>query len=222
MNVYFFLCLLSLFHSEQDERASGFVFVVPAAVGFASGCLSSPRPSEFIAVAFSARRQQNGRRMNGPWGWKCAGCHSYRRVQSTVSYIGVIVFLSASISSYVTCWERWVVSRYVWVVGHKRFCCLMPLVWKWGTLSSSSSDHSHVFLSLIYFLIIYWWLNLLYLNQSVSVGWRYSLVYFQFTSSTCLYSTHLWKQWQKNNFWTQNTTIKCWNSHCLLFVCLFF
>lgn len=112
MFTFLFVCCLrscfyfDLFHSEQDERASCFVFVVPAA---ASGCLSLPRPSEFIAVAFSARRQRNGRRMNGPWGWKCAGRHSYRRVQSTVSYIGVIVFLSASISSYVTCWERRVI-----------------------------------------------------------------------------------------------------------------
>lgn len=102
----------------------------------------------------------------GGGGWMAAGVESVlaakviAEFRITVSYIAAIVFLSASISSYVTCWERckvvlFFVSRYVWVVGHKRFSCLMLLVWKGGCWASVVPAYlpqiTATFLCLIFF-----------------------------------------------------------------------
>lgn len=178
MNVYTFLLrpcsYFDLFHTERDERrtCSGHLFVCVVPVTLltvllgAWGCFSLPP----LSVLFYRSRVFNpweAAGMNRCRGWKCAGRQSYRGVQFTVSYIAAIVFLSASISSYVTCGKDVKFCCFVWVVGHKRFSCLMLLLLKgerWASVVPVRPPQiTAMFLCLMgcFFFFIYL-LNLLY------------------------------------------------------------
>lgn len=117
-----------LFRTERDEwrTCSGhlLVFVVPVTLLTvllaAWGCFSLA----LLSVLFHRSRvfsPGEAAGMNRCRGWKCAGRQSYRGVQFTVSYIAAIVFLSASISSCVTCGKD------------VKFCCLS----EWWDASAS-------------------------------------------------------------------------------------
>lgn len=118
----------------------------------------------FIAVDVFSPWEAAG--MNRCRGWKCAGRQSYRRVQFTVSYIAAIVFLSASISSYVTCGKDVKFCCFVWVVGHKRFSCLMLLLLKgerWASVVPVRPPQiTAMFLCLMFCFFFIYLLNLLY------------------------------------------------------------
>lgn len=202
---------------ERDERRtrSGHLFVCVVPVTLltvllgAWGCFSLPP----LSVLFYRSRVFNpweAAGMNRCRGWKCAGRQSYRGVQFTVSYIAAIVFLSASISSYVTCGKDVKFCCFVWVVGHKRFSCLMLLLLKGERWASVVPVRPPQITAMFLCLMVFFFFLHLFIESALSEA-KASVLgeppdvfsYFTFSSkdlpSTCLCSSYFWKQCQQNN-----------------------
>lgn len=123
---------------------------------------------------------------------------------------------------------------FVWVVGHKRFSCLMLLLLKGERRASvvpvRPPQITAMFLCLMFCFYLFIESALSEAKASVLGEPPDVFSYFTFSSkdlpSTCLRSSHFWKQCQQNNLWKQTLDSKegikrFSNSYCLLFVCLF-